>query len=89
MFPLARAGYVTDEHGLTELLGDARSYARCAGGWPLEVCEETALAPGLWSKVFTGDQSYLEPPPLGGPLASQGRFASLQLRTSCPYICRT
>ena len=64
IYPLrAGAGYVKDEHGLVELLGDVRGYASCAGDWPLELCAETALVPGLWSKVFAGDRGYLEPPP--------------------------
>jgi WD40 repeat protein len=62
------AGHVTTSAGYIDLLGRdacaARKLAVCHVGamvWPLEVCEERFLVPGLLAKLQAGDTSYIEP----------------------------
>ncbi len=58
------AAYVFSPTGHLDILGAAHEFPICRVGpmsYPLELCEERFLVPGLLARVLRADESYLEP----------------------------
>ncbi|MBI5535519.1 MAG: hypothetical protein HY898_22505 [Deltaproteobacteria bacterium] len=61
----SKAAYATTPDGYAELMGEgARKVAVCRVGqlsFPVEVCEERFVVPGLLARILAGDAGYAEP----------------------------